>query len=93
MIVSTNIFRVYYQVTAEFEKKSLSEMVDAPVSALQGLSDKAAELFKELNVKTIKDLSTFKFCVWSESIKTLGEFENTQTAAERKKAAMLKRLA
>lgn len=67
-------------------------MVDAPVSALQGLSEKAAALFKELNVKTIKDLSTMKYCVWAESIKTLGEFEHTKTAAERKSAAMLKRL-
>ena len=42
------------------EKKALSELVDAPVSVLQGVGPKSAEVLGELGVHTVKDLAEFK---------------------------------
>jgi hypothetical protein len=44
-----------------YEDKSLTELMDAPVSALSGVSDGDAELLAEaFNVKTIGDLGRNK---------------------------------
>merc|ERR1711862_1026165 len=52
----------------EFEPKSLKEIIEAPTSAIQGLSEQARELFEELHVKTIKDLAEFKYCRIADAI-------------------------
>jgi hypothetical protein len=45
-----------------YEDKTLAELVNAPVSALAGVSDGDAKLLAEaLNVKTIGDLGRNKF--------------------------------
>jgi hypothetical protein len=45
-----------------YEDKSLAELLDAPVSALQGLSDTDAEKLRgAFNIKTVRDLATNKF--------------------------------
>ena len=45
-----------------YEDKSLAELLDAPVSALQGLSDADAEKLRgAFNIKTVRDLATNKF--------------------------------
>lgn len=46
----------------------------------------------ELNVKTVEDLATFKFCVWAEAIVTMSGFEHKLNAAERKVERMAKKL-
>ena len=57
-----------------FEKKPLKELVDAPVSALQGVSeDDAKKLNEAFNVKTIKDLAKLKYVRWAQAIITLAE--------------------
>jgi len=57
-----------------FEKMSFKELADAPVSALQGVSDGDAEKLKAaFNVKTIKDLATLKYVRWAQAITTLAE--------------------
>jgi len=57
-----------------FEKKPLKELVDAPVSALQGVSESDAQKLKEaFNVKTIKDLAKLKYVRWAQAIVTLAE--------------------
>ena len=57
-----------------YEKKPLKELVDAPVSALQGVSEGDAQKLKEtFNVKTIKDLSKLKYVRWAQAIVTLAE--------------------
>ena len=57
-----------------FEKKPLKELVDAPVSALQGVSEDDAKKLKEaFNVKTIKDLAKLKYVRWAQAIVTLAE--------------------
>ena len=57
-----------------YEKKPLKELVDAPVSALQGVSEGDAQKLKEaFNVKTIKDLAKLKYVRWAQAIITLAE--------------------
>jgi len=57
-----------------YEGKSFKELADAPVAALQGLSEGDAEKLKAaFNVKTIKDLATLKYVRWAQAITTLAE--------------------
>ncbi|MBF0108185.1 MAG: hypothetical protein HQL76_03285 [Magnetococcales bacterium] len=59
-----------------YEKKSLKQLVDAPVSALQGVSDQDAVLLKSaFNVKTIKDLARLNYVLWAQAIVTLADGE------------------
>ena len=45
-----------------YEKKSLQEVLDAPVSALSGVSESDAEALKQaFNVKTVHDLGRNKY--------------------------------
>jgi hypothetical protein len=45
-----------------YEEKSLTELIDAPVAALAGVSDGDAQHLKEaFNIKTIGDLGVNKF--------------------------------
>lgn len=45
-----------------YENKSLSEVLAAPVSALEGVSDSDAEALKQaFNVKTVADLGKNKY--------------------------------
>jgi hypothetical protein len=46
----------------EWESKSLAEVLKAPVSALQGVSDGDSELLQQaFNIKTVGDLGKNKF--------------------------------
>lgn len=59
-----------------WEGKPLKEIVDAPVGALQGVSEKDAELLEQaFNVKTVGDLGRLKFARWAQAIVTLAETE------------------
>ena len=52
-----------------FEGKELSELVDAPVDALQGVSASDAEMLKKaLNITTIGDLARNKYFLWARAI-------------------------
>ena len=63
-------------VDKAFEKKTLKELVNAPVSALQGVSEGDEELLKKaFKVKTIKDLANLKYVKWAQAICTLAEGE------------------
>ena len=60
----------------EYEKKTLKEIVAAPVSALQGVSEGDAQKLKEaFHVKTVKDLAKLKYVRWAQAIVTLAEEE------------------
>ncbi len=82
----------YVQVDSEYETKTLNEILGAPVSALQGLSEKMAALLNELHVKTVSDLAEFKYCKWAEAIVIMSEFEHKKSAKQRKVEGMLKKL-
>ena len=56
-----------------FETMEFSDLVKAPVSALEGVSDADGEaLQKALGIKTIGDLATNKYVLWAQAITTLG---------------------
>ena len=48
----------------EHETKSLKEILELPISALEGLTTKADETLKGLGVTTIADLADFKYAAW-----------------------------
>jgi len=59
-------------VDKAYEQMSFAELANAPVSALQGVSDADGEaLAKALNIKTISDLATNKFVLWAQAIHAL----------------------
>ena len=63
-------------VDKAYETKSLKEIADAPVDALQGVSEGDAALLKKaFNVKTVKDLAKLKYVKWAQAIVTLAEAE------------------
>lgn len=60
----------------EFETKPLKEVLDAPVSALEGVSDGDAEHLKAaFNIKTIRDLATNKYFLRAQAINALADTE------------------
>jgi hypothetical protein len=60
----------------EYESKSFKELVDAPVTAIAGVTESDAEHLKAaFNVKTVKDLATLKYALWAQAIVTLAETE------------------
>lgn len=64
-------------VDKAYESKSFKDLADAPVSALQGISEADAILLqKAFKVKTVKDLAKLKFVKWAQAIVTLSELEN-----------------
>lgn len=61
-------------VDAAYQNKSLKELADAPVDALQGVSAKDGQLLKEaFNVKTVRDLANLKYVRWAQAIVHLSE--------------------
>ena len=63
-------------VIKDFEKKPFKEIANAPVWALQGISQEGAERLKAvLGVKTVKDLAKSKYVRWAQAIVTFGELE------------------
>lgn len=57
-----------------YEAKEFSELVDAPVGALSGISAAdAAALASALGIKTIGDLATNKYVLWAQAISALSK--------------------
>ncbi|SDP78801.1 hypothetical protein SAMN04487905_10933 [Actinopolyspora xinjiangensis] len=57
-----------------YEGKPLSELPDAPVAALQGVSESDAEqLEKAFGIRTIRDLGNNKYFRWARAINELAE--------------------
>ena len=57
-----------------YEGTPVEELVSAPVSALQGVSDGDAEHLKAaFGISTIGDLGTNKYFLWAQSIAKLAE--------------------
>ena len=58
------------------EQKTLKELVNAPVDAIQGVSAGDAKLLKEaFNVKTVADFAKLKYVKWAQAICVLAEGE------------------
>merc|ERR1739838_346900 len=89
---SESAMNIDQAVDKEYESKKLSEIVDAPISALQGLSDEAGSLLNDMGVKTVGDLAKLKYCRWAEAIVTAAKYEHSLNEEERKKERAMKRL-
>ena len=62
------------KVDKAYEGTSVAELADAPVAALQGVSDGDADKLKEaFNITTVRDLGTNKFFLWAQAITKLAE--------------------
>jgi hypothetical protein len=56
-----------------YEGKSLSELLDAPVAALSGVSEGDAEhLAAAFGIKTVRDLGTNKYFTLAQALVALG---------------------
>ncbi|MCL2276700.1 MAG: hypothetical protein FWC21_02260 [Treponema sp.] len=63
-------------VDKKYEKMSLKQLANAPVEAIQGISDNYAKTLKEaFKVKTISDLAKLKYVKWAQAICLLAEGE------------------
>ena len=59
-----------------YEGKSLKEILDAPVDALQGVSEGDALKLKEaFNIKTVRDLGRCKYFIWAQALCNLENAE------------------
>ncbi len=62
------------KIDKSYEGKTVAELADAPVEALQGVSAGDAEkLAAAFGVKTIRDLGTNKYFLWAQAIAKLAE--------------------
>ncbi|MDB5726898.1 MAG: hypothetical protein JWR25_1812 [Noviherbaspirillum sp.] len=69
-------------VDKEYCNKSFSEIADAPISALQGISAKDAKLLKQaLNIDTVRDLAELNYVRLAMAITALAD----STAASEEK--------
>ena len=56
----------------DYEQKEFSELADAPIGAIQGLSEGDAEKLKEaFNIKTVRDLAENKFVRVAQAVVAL----------------------
>ncbi len=63
-------------VDKAYEGKTLKELANAPVSALQGVSEADAQKLQEaFNIKTIRDFANSKYVKWAMSIVNLADAE------------------
>ena len=70
------ILNINKAVDKAFESKSLKEIADAPVDALEGVSAGDAELLaKAFGIKTIRDLGTNKYFLTAQAIAVLADRE------------------
>ena len=63
-------------VDKKYEQMTFKEIANAPVDAIQGVSEGDAKLLKEaFNVKTVSDLANLKYVKWAQAICTLADGE------------------
>jgi hypothetical protein len=76
-------------VDDQFTGKCFRELVEAPISALRGVSTSDARaLSQAFGVNTIGELAELRFVKWANAIKTLAE-EETDTSEQRAKETLL----
>ncbi|CAK0754455.1 LigA domain-containing protein [Azospirillaceae bacterium] len=60
----------------EHENKPLKEIVKLSPSALQGVSERDADLLKQaFNIKTIEEMGKNKFFLWAQALTALAPYE------------------
>jgi predicted RecB family nuclease len=59
----------------EYEQKNVLELIEAPVSAISGVTESDAEkLEKSLKIKTVKDLATNEYVRLAQTLTNFNEF-------------------
>ncbi|MGE0085395.1 MAG: CARDB domain-containing protein [Desulfococcaceae bacterium] len=77
------IMNINKMLQKDYWGKPLKEIIKDPVNAIQGVSKDDAELLrKAFNIKTVRDLGTCKFFVWSQAICNLAETEDSNKKDE-----------
>ncbi|MCB1143033.1 MAG: hypothetical protein KDK54_12375 [Leptospiraceae bacterium] len=67
---------IHKAVDKAYENKSLKEIADSPVDALEGISAADAEKLKAaFNIKTVRDLAELKYFRWARAIVDLSGVE------------------
>lgn len=62
------------KLSREWEGKSAKDLADAPVTAIQGVSEGDAEHLRQaFGIKTVRDLGTNKFFRWAQAITQLAD--------------------
>ncbi|MEC3976502.1 hypothetical protein [Amycolatopsis sp. H20-H5] len=62
-------------VDKAYEGKTINELLDAPPSALEGLTPKHDELLADLKIKTIRDLGNWKYAAKAAALVELSANE------------------
>lgn len=62
-------------VKKEYETQSLTELLDAPISALQGIGEQNEKHLNELGIKTVAKLADYKYAHWAEALVELAKHE------------------
>lgn len=90
---SGSVMNIDRALDKDSEAKSLKELLDCPLSVLQGLTEKVDGALKVLGIGTIGELGTNKYFQYAEAIAALADYEELQTAEERKAEKLQKQLA
>eukprot|EP00998_Keelungia_sp_KM082_P009500 NODE_5679_length_683_cov_43.424460_g5656_i0.p1 GENE.NODE_5679_length_683_cov_43.424460_g5656_i0~~NODE_5679_length_683_cov_43.424460_g5656_i0.p1 ORF type:complete len:168 (-),score=46.70 NODE_5679_length_683_cov_43.424460_g5656_i0:108-611(-) len=59
----------------EYETKSLKELVDAPLSAFEGLASWVDDHLAAAGLKSVSDLANWKYARWAEAMVELSVYE------------------
>ncbi len=62
-------------VDKAWEDKSAAEILKAPPSALEGLSEKADEALKAVGIKTVGDLGRWKYATRAAALVALADLD------------------
>jgi len=68
----------------KYEKYAFKDLLKQPLSAFSGLTEKIDEHFGKdvgVNLKTIGDLSKYKFCRWAQALVALADYENADQSS------------
>mmetsp|Transcript_16287 Transcript_16287/g.28090 ORF Transcript_16287/g.28090 Transcript_16287/m.28090 type:complete len:186 (+) Transcript_16287:755-1312(+) len=85
-------FNINNALDKEHEDKSLKELLALPVSALQGLSEKANVALKRHHIDTIEKLGKWKYFKWAQAMSDLSSVEQTKSPAQLKREREQRRL-
>ncbi|CAE8740473.1 unnamed protein product [Polarella glacialis] len=67
---------INHALIKDWEGYSMSDLLGAPLSAFEGLTEPNDVVFKSIGIGSIKELGTWKFYSWSRAICALAEVES-----------------
>jgi len=76
------LMNVNNAVDVAYHGTALRQIIDLPVTALQGIGEQRAEVLNKFKVKTVRDLANWKFYQIAKSIKALAEVEEEDGRVE-----------